>query len=128
MIRMENLNNINDIIAGLSPSDIDMLKGVAQSILSGDGASSEEPAGGSRQPSEPAEQSSPNPLGISPQDFQMMMRAKKIFDKMNSASNKNTELILALKPHLSPENRNKADTAVKILRLFDILPMLKELF
>lgn len=69
-----------------------------------------------------------NSLGINADDFKMMMKAKTIFDKMNNTSDKNTDLILALKPHLSPENRNKADIAIKILRLFDILPMLKDLF
>ena len=76
----------------------------------------------------PASQSLQAQLGINAADLNMMMKAKKIFDKMNSASDKNTDLIMALKPHLSPENRNKADTAIKILRLFDALPYLKELF
>ena len=31
------MENINDIISGLSQDDIEMLKGVAQSILGGDG-------------------------------------------------------------------------------------------
>lgn len=125
------MENINDIISGLSHDDIEMLKGVAQSILGGDGedniAQSEKPqqkSGGSV----PASQSLQAQLGINAADLNMMMKAKKIFDKMNSASDKNTDLIMALKPHLSPENRNKADTAIKILRLFDALPYLKELF
>ncbi len=118
------MDNLNDIIANLTPSDMNMLKGVAQSIL-----------GGANESSAPEKETSPapvqentNPLGLGADDFKMMMKAKSIFDKMNSASNKNTDLILALKPHLSPENRNKADTAVKILKLFDILPLLKDLF
>ena len=125
------MENINDIFSGLSQDDIEMLKGVAQSILGGDGedniAQSEKPqqkSGGSV----PASQSLQAQLGINAADLNMMMKAKKIFDKMNSASDKNTDLIMALKPHLSPENRNKADTAIKILRLFDALPYLKELF
>lgn len=125
------MENINDIISGLSQDDIEMLKEVAQSILGGDGedniAQSEKPqqkSGGSV----PASQSLQAQLGINAADLNMMMKAKKIFDKMNSASDKNTDLIMALKPHLSPENRNKADTAIKILRLFDALPYLKELF
>lgn len=125
------MDNINDIISSLSQDDINMLKGVAQSILGGEGedniAQSEKPqlkSGGSV----PAAQSLQAQLGINASDFSMMMKAKKIFDKMNSSSDKNTDLIMALKPHLSPQNQNKADTAVKILRLFDALPYLKELF
>lgn len=130
------MENINDIISGLSQDDIEMLKGVAQSILGGDGEqnqavqsgdaaqSTRQSAGKNASPV----QNLPAQLGISSADLNMMMKAKKIFDKMNSASDKNTDLIMALKPHLSPENRNKADTAIKILRLFDALPYLKELF
>ena len=130
------MENINDIISGLSQDDIEMLKGVAQSILGGDGeqnqaAQSGDAAQSTRQSAgknAPPVQNLPTQLGISSADLNMMMKAKKIFDKMNSASDKNTDLIMALKPHLSPENRNKADTAIKILRLFDALPYLKELF
>ena len=118
------MENLNDIISSLSPSDIDMLKGVAQSILGGE--NDENPHKEEKTRLLAAENS--NPLGLSGDDFRMMMKAKSIFDKMNSASNKNTDLILALKPHLSPENRNKADTAIKILKLFDVLPLLKDLF
>ena len=130
------MENINDIISGLSQDDIEMLKGVAQSILGGDGeqnqaAQSGDAAQSTRQSAgknAPPVQNLPAQLGISSADLNMMMKAKKIFDKMNSASDKNTDLIMALKPHLSPENRNKADTAIKILRLFDALPYLKELY
>ena len=36
------------------------------------------------------------------------------------------QLIYALKPHLSAERQARADTAVKILKLLDILPAIKE--
>ncbi|MCC8016766.1 MAG: hypothetical protein LIO43_05345 [Clostridiales bacterium] len=121
------MDNINDIISSLSADDINMLKGVAASIIGDEGGKSE-PNQNSAQHGEQVNQNALGNLGLNSEDFNMMMKAKSIFDKMNSASNKNTDLILALKPHLSPENRNKADTAVKILKLFDVLPMLKELF
>ena len=37
-----------------------------------------------------------------------------------------TRLLLALKPHLSEEKRKKVDTAIKLLRIVELLPMLKE--
>ena len=125
------MDDLNDIISSLTPQDIDMLKGVAQSILGSQGQSAA-PESERTDPAPPAP-AQPKagvslPGGLGSQDFQLLMRAKAVFDKMNSASNKNTDLILALKPHLSPKNREKADTAVKILRLFEILPMLREMF
>lgn len=117
------MDNLNDIISSLSSDDINMLKGVASSILG------EDSSGGS--PSVSNQGGSANslaPLGFNTDDFNMMMKAKSMFDRMNKTSNKNTDLILALKPHLSPENRNKADTAIRILKMFEILPLLKDLF
>lgn len=119
------MDNLNDIISSLSSDDINMLKGVASSILGEDA-------------SEKSNKSAPAPnessangltaLGFNGDDFNMIMKAKSMFDRMNKTSNKNTDLILALKPHLSPENRNKADTAIRILKMFEMLPLLKDLF
>lgn len=36
------------------------------------------------------------------------------------------KLLLALKPHLSAPRREKVDTAIKLLKLIDLLPFLKE--
>ena len=58
----------------------------------------------------------------------MMLKAKSIIDKMNNTSSKNEDLIIALKPHLSEQSQEKADKALRVLKLFEILPYLKELF
>ena len=121
------MDNINDIISSLSADDINMLKGVASSILGGEAENNSAPA---PNPS-PLSQGSNlglSSLGLNTDDFNMMMKAKSIFDRMNNASNKNTDLILALKPHLSPQSRDKADTAIKILKLFEVLPLLRDMF
>lgn len=124
------MDNLNDIISSLSADDINMLKGVASSILGEDNSSNNSNVN-TNVPVQKQNSSNNNALaslGLNSVDFNMMMKAKTIFDKMNSASNKNTDLILALKPHLSPANREKADTAIKILKLFEVLPLLKDLF
>ena len=145
------MDNINDIIAGLTHGDIEMLKGVASSILGGTGSNGQNNSqtSGQQQFNQPPPvqqhvrdvsntiQQAQNMgnlinglegLNFGKADFEMMMKAKTIFDKMNSTHNKNVDLIQALKPHLSPQTRDKADQAMKILRLFEVLPMLKELF
>ena len=118
------MDNLNDIIASLSSDDINMLKGVASSIL-GEEASD---TGNNLPVAENTSQNALSSLGFSGDDFGMIMKAKSMFDRMNKTSNKNTDLIMALKPHLSPENRNKADTAIRILKMFEMLPLLKDLF
>ena len=133
---MDNTPNINDIIANLTPDDINMLKGVASSIL-GDGApenNTQDTAQNhvnnqsvNNSQNQNALQSL-NSLGLDSLDFNMIMKAKAIFDKMNNTPNKNVDLIMALKPHLRPETQNKADQAMKIIKHFEVLPLLRELF
>lgn len=124
------MDNLNDIINSLSADDINMLKGVASSILGENGGASA-PA---PQPQNNSNQTGggianlPQSIGFDNIDFDMIMKAKTIFEKMNSAQNKNVDLIMALKPHLSPETQNKADQALRILKLFEVLPLLRELF
>ena len=36
------------------------------------------------------------------------------------------QLLLALKPHLSTPRREKVDTAIKLLKLIDLLPLIQE--
>lgn len=151
------MDDINQIIANLTPQDMEMLRGVAASIL-GDGGQGSAPGAASPPGAQPKPRPKPGSansansavqqltdtvagaqnmqnllsglegLNFGKADFEMMMKAKSIFDRMNRSSNKNVDLIRALKPHLSPKSQNKADQAMQILRLFEVLPMLEELF
>lgn len=93
-----------------------MLKGVADSILGGEKDNSKQA------------NALTNQLGLSSDDFSMMMKAKSIIDRMNHTSSKNADLINALKPHLSSASCERADQAIRILKLFEILPFIKDLF
>ncbi len=44
----------------------------------------------------------------------------------NSGSDSRTQLLTALKPHLSEPRREKVDTAIKILKMIEVLPLLKD--
>ncbi len=96
------MDNLNDIIASLSSDDINMLKGVASSIL---GARILQIQTAILPLKKIILRTPLSSLGFNGDDFSMIMKAKSMFDRMNKTSNKNTDLILALKPHLSPENR-----------------------
>ena len=131
---MDNVN-INDILSSLSNDDIEMLKGVAGSILN---QSDTQSSAQQQKPPQSTPQSAPqdrqslppqiNGLNFNSDDFAMIMKAKSIFDRMNKTSSKNADLINALKPQLSEQSRQKADQAIRILKLFDMLPYLKDLF
>ncbi len=64
-----------------------------------------------------------NPFGDI--DMETVMRMFEMFSEMNKPD-KNTALLYALKPHLHGENQRKVDTAVKLLKLMTILPLLKD--
>lgn len=50
-----------------------------------------------------------------------------VISKMKSAGDDSrVQLITALRPHLNEERRKRADTAIKILKLLDALPLIKE--
>jgi len=44
----------------------------------------------------------------------------------NRGEDDRTRLLLALKPHLSSERAKRVDTAVKLLKIIDLLPLIKE--
>ena len=44
----------------------------------------------------------------------------------NKRSDKRTELLMALRPHLSEERQKRVDNAIKILRVIEMLPLLQE--
>lgn len=58
-------------------------------------------------------------------DFKKLLQLTKIFEKA-SLPDKNTQLILALKPHLKEDTQKKADSLIKIFKLLSIYPVLKE--
>lgn len=58
-------------------------------------------------------------------DIEAILKLGEMLSSMN-ASDKNTQLLLALKPHLRPENRQKVDNALKLMKIINILPLLKE--
>jgi len=56
-----------------------------------------------------------------------LVNVMSLVSKLNSTGDDSrTSLLSALKPHLSEPKREKVDTAIKILRLLELLPLLKE--
>ena len=123
---MDNSTNINDIIANLTPDDINMLKGVASSIL-GEKAGNE-PQQNESANNQPLQKTQTSPNNNALQSLNSLGLDSLDFNMMNNTPNKNVDLIMALKPHLRPETQNKADQALKIIKLFEVLPLLRELF
>ena len=58
-------------------------------------------------------------------DMEMLMKMMSLFEEMKKP-NDNERFLLALRPLLREENRPKIDSAIKLLKLFSMLPVLKE--
>lgn len=107
------MDSINDILSSLTEEDMENLKAAADSLFSSDEGS--EKSGGGMP------------------DFTDMLGNARLIAKISSlmgAMNKNddrTRLIEALKPLLSEKRRKRADEAVQMMKLFEILPALSGL-
>ena len=80
---------------------------------------------------QPQESEAPPPSGAPDiskllDNAQMMAKLSSIMNAMNKKDDR-TKLIEALKPLLSEKRRKKADEAMQILKLLDILPTLSNL-
>ena len=78
--------------------------------------------GGDNEESEQSEEQGGLFDGLNPE---MLIKMMSLFGSMNQQDD-NERFLLALKPLLKEENRSKVDTAVKIMKLLALLPILKE--
>ena len=58
-------------------------------------------------------------------DPEMLIKLISVFSQLGERD-KNTDLLLALKPHLRAENRPKVDNAVQIMKLITIMSALND--
>ncbi len=58
-------------------------------------------------------------------DPEMLMRLLSLFETLNQPDD-NERFLLALKPLLREENRAKIDSAIRLMKLFSLLPVLKD--
>lgn len=58
-------------------------------------------------------------------DPEMLMKMLSLFETLNQP-NDSERFLLALKPLLREENRPKIDSAIRLLKLFSLLPMLRD--
>lgn len=58
-------------------------------------------------------------------DMGMILKLQQVFSKMN-VNDKNSQLLLALKPHFGARRQAKVDQAISLMRLFSMLPALRE--
>ena len=65
-----------------------------------------------------------NPFGDF--DISKLLKLKSAFSQSDN-SDKNIELLTALKPHLNEKNQAKIDQSIKLMKMLALVPLLKEL-
>ncbi|HCC35199.1 MAG TPA: hypothetical protein DEQ02_06010 [Ruminococcaceae bacterium] len=106
-----------------SPEGMENLRSLAGSLLGNMGGGESPDSGGGENEQADGGFSMPS---VSPGDMQMMMTLGKALSGMSNQSDDRTRLLLALRPHLSSERQERVDTAVKLLKLAGLLPLLSE--
>lgn len=109
-----NMDNINEIISSLSDEDMENLRSAAENLFSSEEKKESFGFGGMPDLS--------NILN----NARLMSGITSIMGAMNKTDNR-TRLIEALKPLLSENRRRKADEAMQMMKLFELLPMLTNL-
>lgn len=122
------MDDISEKLAEIlgDPDSLNRVREMAESIL-GNNNNNASDNNNYNKKSEPA--ASVNMGSLFGDDFDPVQIGKimSIMSRLKADCDDNrTKLLLALKPHLSAPRREKIDTAVKLLKLFDLLPLLRE--
>ena len=110
------MDSINDILSSLTDEDMENLRAAAESLFSSKEETSSQPPSGSAMPD------FSSILG----NAQMMAKISTIMGAMNKKDDR-TRLIEALKPLLSEKRRQRADEAMQMMKLFELLPTLTQI-
>ena len=104
--------DIGELLSGLNESDIDELKKIADEVLGG-GQAEEQAQGGGTMPD----------LSALLGNAELLSKLTSVMAAMNRRDPR-SDLIAALKPLLSEKRRQRADSAARIIKLIDLLPIL----
>ena len=117
------MEGINEIIGNLSDDDISRLKSLANDLF-GSGEKNDLPVSKANT----FETSSKSEIGSDMFDPATLKRIMGVISSLNGdpGSDDRAKFIASLKPLLSDKRQQKADEAMKMMHLFEILPALKE--
>ncbi len=115
--------DIGSILSSLSPEDMENIKNIASSFL-GDSKSKPQPPP-SPEKNEGTQQGFPDLSGLGMPDLSQLSALVPVLQAFNQPDSR-LDFINALKPLLSQERQQRADEALKLVRLLSVLPLLRE--
>lgn len=117
------MNKINKILS--DPESIKQISELAQMFMSETGNNNKSSNASDSNPDNSENSSDADSGAFSGLDFSKLIKIQEIIGAV-SGKDKNAELLLALKPHLSPERQKKADKAIKLLKLLTVWNIIKD--
>lgn len=117
------MNKINKILS--DPESIKQISELAQMFMSEAGNNNKNSNASDSNPDNSENSSDSDSGAFSGFDLGKLMKIQEIIGAV-SGKDKNAELLLALKPHLSPERQKKADKAIKLLKLLTVWNIIKD--
>ena len=107
---------INDILSSLSPSDMENLTRLASDFFS---------APQTKEKEEQKDKQSAPPFNL---DMDTVMRIASLMNKLSSQpEDPRCRLLRDLKPMLSAPRRKKVDSAIQLMQMMSLMPLIKEL-
>lgn len=117
--------DLGAILNSLSPEDMENIKKVASDFLGNNTVGAEKPQGTEKPPSVGKVPSLDVLQGLGLPDLSQLTAILPVLQEINKPDER-LEFIGALKPLLSHQRQQRADEAVKLVRLMSILPLLHE--
>ena len=111
------MDSINDILSSLTDEDMENLRAAAENLFSQDN--------GSKEKSPDSDFAMPDFSDLLG-NAQMLAKISSVMGAMNKKDDR-TRLIEALKPLLSEKRRRRADEAMRMMKLLDLLPLIGQI-
>lgn len=123
-----DFEQISDLLGSMSEEDLQNLQDTAQSLFSQFGGDDTQNAAGQTEAgSFGGDDGFSGTSGGTGFDFspELLARLTQIMGRMNKRDPR-TDLILALRPHLSRRRQHRAEQAAQMMKMLDLLPALQE--
>ena len=119
-----DFGQIGDLLGGMSEEELHNLQEAAQSLFSQLGGEGTEGAQESAEPSPSGSGGGFEGFGAGMFTPELLAKLTQIMGRTH-ARDPRTDLILALRPHLSRRRQKRAEQAVQMMKMLDLLPALQ---
>jgi len=114
-----DFGQVSELLGSMSEEELNNLQEAAQSLFSQLGGETEDKA------QEPRQTDAGEASGIGNMFTpELLAKLSQIMGRMNTRDPR-TDLILALRPHLSRRRQKRAEQAVQMMKMLDLLPALQ---